>query len=105
MTAVGEQTIGAARRSGVVTFPPFTLGALSRGTGRIGDDALKQTRHPSRLAAQRCLCCCQPARRRLRQPAPSEGLAIVTAPQFQVDVRQGESWPAPISTPPCRDSQ
>lgn len=79
-----------------VTFPPFTLArAFTRGTVRIGDDALKQDNgfHFVVSPAQRLpVLLVEPSR------APREAslylrkaLEIGTAPAFEVNVRQGES--------------
>ena len=79
-----------------VTFPPFTLArSFTRGTVRIGDDALKQDNafHFVVSPAQRLpVLIVEPSR------APREAsfylqkaLSIGTAPAFQVDIRQGES--------------
>ena len=79
-----------------VTFQPFTLArAFTRGTVRIGDDALKQDNvfHFVASPAQRLpILLVEPSR------APREAsffllkaLALGTEPAFQVDVRQGES--------------
>ena len=79
-----------------VTFQPFTLArAFTRGTVRIGDDALKQDNvfHFVASPAQRLpVLLVEPSR------APREAsffllkaLALGTEPAFQVDVRQGES--------------
>ncbi len=79
-----------------VSFQPFTLArAYTRGTVRIGDDALKQDNafHFVVSPAQRLsVLLVEPSR------APREAslflqkaLAIGTTPQFQVDMRQGES--------------
>ena len=79
-----------------VTFPPFTLArAFTRGTVRIGDDALKQDNayHFVVSPAQRLpVLLVEPARApRDASLHLQKALAIGTAPQFQVDVRQGES--------------
>ena len=79
-----------------VTFPPFTLArSFTRGTVRIGDDALKQDNafHFVVSPAQRLpVLIVEPSR------APHEAsfylqkaLSIGTTPAFQVDMRQGES--------------
>ena len=79
-----------------VSFQPFTLArAYTRGTVRIGDDALKQDNafHFVVSPAQRLsVLLVEPSR------APREmslylqrALAIGTTPSFQVDMRQGES--------------
>ena len=79
-----------------VSFQPFTLArAYTRGTVRIGDDALKldNALHFVVSPAQRLsVLLVEPSR------APSQAslylqraLAIGTTPQFQVDMRQGES--------------
>ncbi|RPI49700.1 MAG: VWA domain-containing protein, partial [Acidobacteria bacterium] len=79
-----------------ITFQPFTLARqFTRGTVRIGDDALKQDNafHFVASPAQRLsVLLVEPSR------APREAslflqraLAIGTSPQFQVSVRQGES--------------
>ena len=79
-----------------VSFQPFTLGrAYTRGTVRIGDDALKQDNafHFVVSPAQRLsVLLVEPSR------APTQAslylqraLAIGTTPAFQLDMRQGES--------------
>ena len=94
--AVETQTISVSPGAASVTFPPFTLArTYTRGTVRIGDDALKQDNafHFVVSPAQRLpVLLVEPSR------APREAslylqkaLSIGTTPAFQVDVRQGES--------------
>ena len=95
--AVETQTISVPPGAPAsVTFPPFTLArAFTRGTVRIGDDSLKQDNafHFVVSPAQRLsVLIVEPSR------APREAslylqkaLSIGTTPQFQVDMRQGES--------------
>ncbi|HUP40387.1 MAG TPA: VWA domain-containing protein, partial [Vicinamibacterales bacterium] len=79
-----------------VTFPPFTLGrAFTRGTVRIGDDALKQDNafHFVVSPAQRVpvLIVEPPRASRDASLYLQKALAIGSTPAFQVDIRQGES--------------
>jgi hypothetical protein len=79
-----------------VTFQPFTLGrAFTRGTVRIGDDALKQDNvfHFVASPAQRLPVFILEPPRASREASLylQKALAIGTAPQFQVNARQGES--------------
>ncbi len=95
--SVESQSVSVQPGSPVsVSFQPFTLArAYTRGTVRIGDDALKPDNafHFVVSPAQRLsVLLVEPSR------APRESslflqkaLAIGTTPQFQVDMRQGES--------------
>jgi hypothetical protein len=79
-----------------VTFQPFTLGrAFTRGTVRIADDALKQDNvfHFVASPAQRLPVFILEPPRASREASLylQKALAIGTAPQFQVNARQGES--------------
>ncbi len=79
-----------------VTFPPFTLGrAFTRGTVRIGDDALKQDNafHFVVSPAQRVpvLIVEPPRAPRDTSLYLQKALAIGSTPTFQVDMRQGET--------------
>ena len=79
-----------------VTFQPFTLArAFTRGTVRIGDDRLKQDNafHFVASPAQRLSVFILEPPRASRETSfyLQKALAIGTAPQFQVTVRQGES--------------
>ena len=79
-----------------VTFPPFTLArAFTRGTVRIGDDALKQDNafHFVVSPAQRAAGAARRAAARVARASLylQKALAIGTTPAFQVDMRQGES--------------
>ena len=79
-----------------VTFPPFTLArAFTRGTVRIGDDALKQDNafHFVVSPAQRLPVLLLEPPRAAREASYflQKALAIGTSPAFQVNVRQGES--------------
>lgn len=79
-----------------VTFPPFTLArAFTRGTVRIGDDALKQDNafHFVVSPAQRLPVLLVEPSRASRDASLylRKALEIGTTPAFQVNVRQGES--------------
>jgi len=79
-----------------VSFQPFTLArAFTRGTVRIGDDALKldNTFHFVVSPSQRVSVLLVEPSRASREASLyiQKALAIGSAPAFQVDVRQGES--------------
>jgi hypothetical protein len=93
---VETQTIAVPAGAASVTFPPFTLGrAFTRGTVRIGDDALKQDNafHFVVSPAQRLpvLLVEPPRASRDASLYLQKALSIGTTPAFQVDVRQSET--------------
>jgi hypothetical protein len=95
-TAETQTTSVQPGASTSVTFPPFTLArSFTRGTIRIGDDALKQdnTFHFVVSPAQRLpVLLVEPARAsREASLFLMKALSIGSTPAFQVDVRQGES--------------
>ena len=95
--AVETQTVSSSPvRPASVTFPPFTLArAFTRGTVRIGDDALKQDNafHFVASPAQRLSVLIVEPPRASRDASLflQKALAIGTSPAFQVNVRQSES--------------
>jgi hypothetical protein len=95
--AVETQTISVQPGAPAsVTFQPFTLArAFTRGTVRIGDDALKQDNafHFIASPAQRLPVLLVEPPRVARDASffLQKALAIGTTPAFQVNVRQGES--------------
>jgi hypothetical protein len=79
-----------------VTFQPFTLArAFTRGTVRIGDDALKQDNafHFVASPAQRLPVLVLEPSRAAREASffLQKALSIGNTPAFQVDIREGES--------------
>ena len=95
--AVETQTINVPPGAPAsATFPPFTLArAFTRGTVRIGDDALKQDNafHFVVSPAQRLPVLLVEPPRASREASLylQKALSIGTTPAFQVNVRQGES--------------
>ena len=94
--AAETKTISVSPGAASVTFPPFTLArAFTRGTVRIGDDALKQDNafHFVVSPAQRLpvLLVEPPRAPRDASLYLQKALSIGTTPAFQVDVRQTES--------------
>ncbi len=95
--AVEAQTVSVQPGApAAISFQPFTLGrAYTRGTVRIGDDALKQDNafHFVVSPAQRLSVLLVEPSRASREASLylQRALAIGSAPAFQVDMRQGES--------------
>src|SRR5918992_3468882 len=95
--AVETQTVSVQPGAPVsVTFQPFTLArAFTRGTVRIGDDALKQDNafHFVASPAQRLPVFILDAPRAPREASLylQKALSIGNTPAFQVNMRQGES--------------
>jgi len=95
--AVEAQTVSVQPGApAAISFQPFTLGrAYTRGTVRIGDDALKQdnTFHFVVSPAQRLSVLLVEPSRASREASLylQKALSIGGAPAFQVDMRDGES--------------
>ncbi len=95
--AVEAQTVSVQPGApAAISFQPFTLGrAYTRGTVRIGDDALKQdnTFHFVVSPAQRVSVLLVEPSRASREASLylQKALSIGSAPAFQVDMRDGES--------------
>ena len=95
--AVEAQTVSVQPGApAAISFQPFTLGrAYTRGTVRIGDDALKQdnTFHFVVSPAQRLSVLLVEPSRASREASLylQKALSIGSAPAFQVDMRDGES--------------
>jgi hypothetical protein len=94
--AAETKTVSVSPGAASVTFPPFTLArAFTRGTVRIGDDALKQDNafHFVVSPAQRLPILLVEPPRASREASLYllKALSIGSTPAFQVDVRQSES--------------
>ncbi len=95
--AVEAQTVSVQPGApAAISFQPFTLGrAYTRGTVRIGDDALKldNTFHFVVSPAQRVSVLLVEPSRASREASLylQKALSIGSAPAFQVDMRDGES--------------
>jgi hypothetical protein len=95
--AVEAQTVSVQPGTpAAISFQPFTLGrAYTRGTVRIGDDALKQDNafHFVVSPAQRLSVLLVEPSRASREASLylQKALSIGSAPAFQVDMRDGES--------------
>ncbi len=95
--AVEAQTVSVQPGApAAISFQPFTLGrAYTRGTVRIGDDALKQDNafHFVVSPAQRLSVLLVEPSRASREASLylQKALSIGSAPAFQVDMRDGES--------------